>query len=249
MKKPLILISTSNVNSSDLSGITGDTEIIYSDKATASAVIKAGGLPFYVPSVDGIEDSELENYLDKVDGVLLTGADTNTNPLYYGETPTDLKGRIDDDRDKLDIRLVKFAYKKKLPILAICKGMQITNVALGGTLYQNISSQCSNCFDHDIRKTNRSNFTHKAKLNDASVLKQIFRRGVVNLNGGHQQAIKKLSTELKATAIADDGIIEAYESKGKAFLMGIQFHAELRLFDAEYFNIFKVFIENCKKPI
>lgn len=247
MKKPKILISTSNANSSDLENITGDTEIMYSDKATANAIIKAGGLPFYIPSIEAIEESELESYLNIADGVLLTGADTNTNPVYYGELPTYLKGRIDDERDKVDIKLVKIAYKRKMPMLVICKGIQIANVALGGTLYQNIISQCSNCFDHDIRKTNRSNLTHTAKLANGSILKKIFNKDVIHINGGHQQAVKDLSRKLKAVAVADDGIIEAYEGKGKNFLMGIQFHAELRLFDPPFFEIFKNFIKHCIK--
>ena len=247
MKKPKILISTSNANSPDLSNITGDTEILYSDKATADVVVKAGGLPFYVPSISSMEKTELQTYLDIADGVLLTGADTNTNPVYYGEATTHLKGRIDDERDRADIELVNIAYKRNLPILAICKGMQIANVALGGTLYQNIISQCPNCFDHDIKKTNRSNFTHKAKLANGSILKKIFNKNMIYINGGHQQAVKDLSKKLKAVAIADDGIVEAYEGVNDPFLMGIQFHAELRLFDPPFFEIFKIFIKYCNK--
>lgn len=247
MKRPKILISASNVNSPDLSNITGDTEIIYFDKATADAVVKAGGLPFYIPSVSSVGKEELELYIVNADGVLLTGGDTNTNPLYYGESPTHLKGRIDDERDQIDIELIKIAYQRKLPILGICKGMQITNVALGGTLYQNISSQCSNCFDHDIKKTNRSNFTHKAKLTSGSILKRIFNKDVIYINGGHQQAVKDLSKKLKAVAVAEDRIIEAYEGISHPFLLGIQFHAELRLFDPPFFEIFKMFIKHCNK--
>lgn len=247
MKKPKILISTSNANSPDLSNITGDTEIIYSDKATSDAVVKAGGLPFYIPSISNIGKTELESYLANAVGVLLTGADTNTNPLYYGESPTHLKGRIDDERDQIDIELTKMAYQRKLPILGICKGMQIINVALGGTLYQNITSQCPSCFDHDIKKTNRSNFTHKAKLANGSILKRIFNKDVVYINGGHQQGVKDLSKKLKAVAVAEDRIIEAYEGISYPFLLGVQFHAELRLFDPPFSEIFKVFIKHCNK--
>lgn len=247
MKRPKILISTSNANSSDLINITGDSEIIYSDRATSNAVIKAGGLPFYAPSTENIQDSELESYLDIADGLLLTGADTNTNPIYYGELPTHLKGRIDDERDKVDIKLVKSAYKRKLPMLVICKGMQIANVALGGTLYQNIVSQCSKCFDHDIKKTNRSNFTHMVKLTNGSILKRIFNKDMIHVNGGHQQAVKDLSEKLKAVAVAEDRIIEAYEGISHPFLLGLQFHAELRLFDPQFFEIFKMFIKHCNK--
>lgn len=246
MKKPIILISASNINAPELLLLTGDTEIIYSDKASAEAIVKAGGLPIFIPSISSLETSDLVSYLDFADGMLLTGADTNTSPFYYGESPAYLKGRVDDERDKIDIELVKISYKKKIPILGICKGMQVLNVALGGSLYQNIKAQCDTCFNHDVTKTKRSNITHTAKFIGKSMLKNIFGQEVLKLNGGHQQAVKRLPNKLKEVAKANDGIIEAFEGKREQFVMGIQFHAELRLFDKPYFNIFKLFIEKSK---
>ena len=246
MKKPIILITTSNVNSSSLESVTGDTDILYTDRATAKAVLQAGGIPIYMPAIEDTSEEALERYLSLADGVLITGADTNTNPLYYGEKPDHMKGRIDDERDRVDIAVIQSAYKKDLPTLGICKGMQLVNVALGGSLYQNISSQCNECFDHDIKKTSRANFTHKGTVEKDSLMMRIFKKPSINLNGGHEQAVKQLSSTLKATVTADDGIIEAYEGKNRKFLLGIQFHAELRVFDKPYLEIFKQFIDSCK---
>lgn len=248
MKKPVILISTSNVNSSSLETVTGDTDILYSDKATAIAIIKAGGLPIYMPSSEYSSENDVTHYTQMADGICLTGADTNTNPLYYGEVPSSIKGRIDDERDRTDMQLVKLAQEKKIPLLGICKGMQIINVALGGALYQDILSDCSGAFNHDIKKTSRANFTHQARFIGDSKLKKMFdNTDVIRLNGGHQQGVKKLAKYLKAVAVADDGIVEAFEGKTKTFLMGIQFHAELRLFDSPYERIFQEFVASCRK--
>lgn len=239
MNRPRILITASNVSSSALEGIVGDTDILYSDRATAAAVITAGGLPLYMPAMEALKPGDFDMYLSMVDGVLLTGADTNTNPVYYGEQPTHLAGRIDDERDRIDIALVQRAYQKRIPLLGICKGMQVLAVGLGGTLYQNVLVQHPGAFDHDVRKTSRANITHKATLTKGSVLADIFKAATMPLNGGHQQAVKALPDALRPIAIADDGIVEAFDALDYPFLLGIQFHAELRLSDAPFAEIFK----------
>jgi putative glutamine amidotransferase len=227
-----------------LSPITGDTEIVYSDKATAVAIVKAGGLPMYLPAISAVSDSDLQLYLDAADAILVTGADTNMNPIYYGETPLRQKKetRIDDERDRIDLQLVRKAYEKTMPMIGICKGMQVINVALGGTLYQDVTMQHESSFSHDISKTNRANLTHLATMAEDSSLQDIFGMGEVHLNGGHQQAVKVLSDKLKPGAIAEDGIVEIYEGKDYPFLVGTQFHPELRSFDTMFFKLFERFI-------
>ncbi len=244
MKKPIVLITTSHANTSALEPITGDTQIIYSDTATAHALIKAGALPMYVPSLQTLSNKALDTYLNIASGVLLTGADTNTNPIYYGENPTHLPGRIDDERDIVDMRLITRAYSQNIPVLAICKGMQVANVAMGGSLYQNISAQCPSSFDHDIHKTNRAELTHKVHIVKGSILMKIMNKETMFINGGHTQGIKKLSKKFIAVAVAGDGIVEAFEARNKKFFMGIQFHAELRLTDRAFFKIFTTFVQS-----
>jgi putative glutamine amidotransferase len=247
MRKPTILISTSNLSSSALEPLAGDTDIIYSDRATAATIIQAGGIPLYLPSVAELDDGMISAYLALADGVLITGADTNTNPLYYGEMATHLKGRIDDERDRVDIMLIQQAYQRKLPIMGICKGMQIINVALGGTLYQNLATQRSEGLDHDIRKTSRSNLSHRVHVEKDSLFFDIFKREDCSLNGGHQQGVKDLSKQLKAVATAADGIVEVFEGVKYPFLLGVQFHPELRQFDKSFAEIFRRFISATKK--
>lgn len=249
-KKPTILMTTSNVYSTQLSPITGDTEIIYSDKATADVIIRAGGLPLYLPSIASLSSDEFEQYLDLADGVLITGADSNVNPIYYSESPLRLEKttRVDDERDRTDIALIRLAYKKKLPMLGICKGMQVINVALGGTLYQDVNAQHPSSLNHDISKTNRANFTHLVTTVKGSVSEEIFGKGVVRVNGGHQQAVKDLASGLKQTATAEDGIVEIYEAETYPFLIGTQFHPELCAVEhPAFFSLFERFIQASAK--
>ncbi|HTE22252.1 MAG TPA: gamma-glutamyl-gamma-aminobutyrate hydrolase family protein [Candidatus Limnocylindria bacterium] len=245
MKKPKILISMSNVTSPSLEEIVGDVEILYSDRAAATAIIKAGGLPIYMPSLIDLSEDDLSRYINIADGVLIAGEDVGTNPAYYGEDVLDKAARLDDERDQTDIRLVKLAYQKKIPMLGLCKGMQIINVALGGTLYQDIASQYPGAINHDA-KNSRTKFTHRATLKEESVLKSIFGGDKLRVNGGHRQGVKELSKQLTAVATASDGIVEAFEGSNYPFLLGVQFHPEIRLFDPQFMEIFNRFVSFAK---
>ncbi|HZM63908.1 MAG TPA: gamma-glutamyl-gamma-aminobutyrate hydrolase family protein [Candidatus Saccharimonadales bacterium] len=246
MNKPRILITTSNISSPKLGSITGDTDLIYSDTISAQAVIKSGGMPVYMPAIAVLTEEDLKAYLETVDGVLFTGADTEVNPVYYDEKTTHQKGRVDDEKDKVDLLLARLAYANKLPMLGICKGMQLINVALGGSLYQDVTAQHAGRVTHALRGK-RSQITHDAQLAEGSLLKHIFKQQKVGLNGGHDQAIKTLANALHPAAMADDGIVEAYEGKDYPFLVGVQFHIELRAEEPQIAGLLRSFVNACLK--
>ena len=249
MKKPTILIPCSNVNATALESITSDTELLYSDRASALAVMAAGGLPLYMPALAQLSQADIEHYVSLADGVLLTGADTNMNPIYYGETPLKLAkaSRIDDERDRIDIAVAQSARAHNLPILGVCKGMQTMNVAFGGTLYQDVSLQHEGSFNHNVSKTNRANFTHAVDLAEHSLLRDIFGESTTHINGGHQQAVKDLGKDLRAAATAKDSVVEAFEETAGSFVLGLQFHAELRVFDPKFLSIFQRFVAAARR--
>ena len=184
-KKPVILITTSNITSHSLGKLIGDTDIAYADKATAVAIIKAGGVPLYVPTSEQLTADNLKVYLEVADGLVLPGANSHVSPAAYNEPPVDnANRRTDGQRDKIDIQLIRLAYGRRMPLIGICKGMQIMNVALGGTLHQKIPE---NGVNHSTPQR-RTHVTHEATLIAGSVLRQLFASSKIGLNGGHQQA-------------------------------------------------------------
>lgn len=242
--EPRILITMSNIDSLDLSKIIGDRAIGYSDHATAQAIIKAGGMPLYMPTSTHLSPATINHYLDSADGIMLTGADTNVYPGHYDEVlAAPDNARIDNARDCVDIQLAIQAYEQRIPMLGVCKGMQIINVGLGGSLYQDVASTHSTVAhsSHGMRRE----FTHTATLHEGSFLARIFQSDQLQLNGAHSQAIKELSPKLRASATAADGIIEAYEGIDHPFLLGAQFHPELLADYPRYDEIIRLFVRAC----
>ena len=244
--KEKILITLSNGNDPKIGEVLGDSTILYSDKATAMLLQRHGAIPVYMPSLPRVDEKVIDAMLSMVDGVLLTGQHANVNPLYYGEDPEALFGRIDDERDRTEIMLVLHAYRRGIPIFAICKGAGTVNVALGGTIYQDIAKQIG--LNHEVRKTNRSNLTRRVTVEKDSMLYDIFQADEIDVNCSHSEAAKELAPGLKATARSRDGVVEVYESTDpERFVMAVQFHPELRDFDPKYAGIFDRFLQTCRR--
>jgi putative glutamine amidotransferase len=189
---------------------------------------KVGGIPWIIPLVP--HDTEtLQHIFDRLDGVFITGG-VDVDPCRYGESKLPLCGETDPDRDAVEIALLKHALERNLPILAVCRGIQILNVTCGGTLYQDVTAQVPSAMKHDYFPTpeqpSRKYLAHDITVKSGSRLGRILRDPVVPVNSMHHQAIKDLAPNLAATAFAADGIIEAVEGLDERYLIAVQWHPE-----------------------
>lgn len=202
------------------------------------AVAENGGIPVLLPSLGR---KEAEPSLKGLDGLILTGGG-DLDPVLFGEEPLEGVGPVDRGRNEYEIHLVKRVLEKGLPILGICLGIQVINVAMGGTLYQDIYSQKVTSMQH-FQKDIFSFASHEIFLERDSILRSWAGRARVRVNSYHHQAVKKVGGSLRVTARTRDGVIEALEGTGSSFVLGVQFHPE-RMFRQDPFcrKIFRNFI-------
>jgi putative glutamine amidotransferase len=211
------------------------------------ALVFAGAIPILIPI---ISSSEIQDqYLNLIDGLLLTGGE-DVSPEYYGETPSELLGDTSLERDKLEIALIKYAWGKKLPIFGICRGMQILNVALGGSLYQDIVSECKTNVVHRINNNPQSllQILHHLDLKNDSYLTKWLNTNSLAVNSSHHQAIKDISPMLRVVGTSEDGIVEAIQAKDNRIVFGVQSHPEWQwnIGDRVWSNVFSNFVDACR---
>lgn len=209
------------------------------------AVQKAGGVPILIPFSDNLENIKM--FTDKIQGIVFTGGE-DISPLTYNEDPIKEVQCIIEERDRFELELFKEVYEKKIPILGICRGLQIINVALGGSLYQDIYAQIPDCNGHSPKHVLRSNLYHSVKIEEKSKLFDIFDTEDLKVNSFHHQSVKKLGRDLKITALAKDGIVEGIETLTERFLVAVQWHPEnLVERHGEFLKLFEALINNSKR--
>ena len=211
----------------------------------ATSVIKAGGIPFVLPTISNIEDIKAQ--LENIDVLILSGG-ADVNPLEYGEEHLPKTGTPDLRRDFYEINLVKLAIEMKIPTLAICRGLQISNVAFGGTLYQDLSYQEGAILKHD-QWSLPSLATQKVMISEGSLLHKILGKTEVMINSFHHQTAKKVDSRMKVTAISSDGVVEAIEFvDNDTFFLAVQWHPEMMAAqnNEDMLKIFKALIESSK---
>lgn len=210
-----------------LIGITGSAfdehprHWLYQTRDYFTAVHKAGGLPVLLPFVTS--PGEAEQYLDRIDGLLLSGG-ADVDPSHYGEDPLPRLGTVEPERDVSELLLARAALARQLPILAICRGEQVLAVAVGGSLWQDIPSQVPAAIKH-AQQAPRWHASHTVRVEPGSRLAQILGATTLRVNSYHHQAVRALPPGWRVTATAPDGIIEAFEAPA-GFALGIQWHPE-----------------------
>ena len=198
---------------------------VRTDADYAKGVFEAGGVPIVLPPSVSLRAAEA--LLDSVDGLLLSGG-PDLDPAYYGEKPIPELGRTIPEWDALEMALLRLALEREMPIFGICRGMQMLNVALGGTLYQDVPSQLGADVLNHRQTTPKCQVTHEVEVLDDSYLAKITDRRTVEVNSYHHQGIKGLADALKVAASSVDGVIEALESRdfSERWLVGVQWHPE-----------------------
>jgi len=221
---------------------------IYTPTSYPKAIIEAGGNPIFF---NFTRDADMiETYAAMVDGVLFSGGD-DVDPSTYGEEQIWGCGDIVPLRDDFEIKLLKVLVEKypEKPILGICRGAQVLNVGMGGTLYQDLHSQKEGCIRHQQQQSSHY-ASHKAIVEEGSLLHRIYGSTEVKVNSFHHQAVKDLAPGMRLTAVASDGVVEGFEKPDHPYFVAVQWHPE-RLVEGphhpEHKPLFKSFVDACRK--
>jgi putative glutamine amidotransferase len=185
------------------------------------AIERAGGIPVIVPL---LRPEAIAALLDRVDGICLPGG-PDMQPSAYGEEPHPQLGPTEPRVDAVELALVRAADRRNLPILGICRGMQLLNVARGGTLHQHLPDVVGDTLQHR-QPEHGSVTTHRVETAPHSRLRATLGGPRLEVNSFHHQAVRTLGDDLTATAWAEDGTIEAVEEPGDRLVLGVQWHAE-----------------------
>jgi putative glutamine amidotransferase len=222
---PLIAVTTSEMRASVALSATAESDPPRPEMVLGltylEAVQQAGGVPVVVPP---LAPEAIGPFLDRVDGLCLSGG-PDLHPAAYGAEPHPRLGPTEPRLDAFELALVRAADERELPVLAICRGAQVVNVARGGALHQHLPDAVGETVDH--RQTAAAGQpTHPVTVAPGSRLAAIFGRGRTDVNSFHHQAASRMGEGLVPTAWATDGTVEAFEAPGDRFLVGVQWHAE-----------------------
>lgn len=233
--QPIIGITTS---------LSDDESLLQLNRTYTRAISHAGGIPILLPTCD--ETDSLSRYAGICDGLLLSGGD-DVDPSAYGEAQSWHCGTISPLRDCFELALCRQFLKMNKPILAICRGIQVLNVALGGTLYQDLQSDLPESLAHR-QKQKPWYASHPVSLVRDSILSGILAADAIAVNSHHHQAVAQPGKGLRICATAPDGVIEAVELPSHPFCIGVQWHPE-RLWDQPLTNaherLFRAFVDAC----
>ena len=188
------------------------------------ALVAAGCAPVLIPVLD--DDERLRAIYERLDGIVLPGG-ADIAPGEYHEEPIGELNVVEAARDRTELMLARWAFDDDLPVLGICRGQQVLNVALGGSLWQDLRYQGITSVEHsDADGRARNALTHRVRLDPDSRLAQLIDETDIQVNSLHHQAVKTIAPQLRVTGKSDDGVIEALESSDRRFVIAVQWHPE-----------------------
>src|SRR5215212_1463027 len=234
MTKPLIGIG------SDVQSPPGKRERAFAYLTYVDALRRAGAIPVLIPP----QPENAGELIRELDGLLLAGGD-DCDPKAYGEDPHPSVEPMDPRRQANDVSLAKYARESGIPTLGICLGVQVMNVAAGGTLVQDIDSQVDTEIEHASEPEDRAR--HDVIVEQGTKLAGILTRSELNVNSSHHQAIRDVGDGLRVTAHAPDGIIEGLEDPRHPFYVGVQWHPEDMTGENSAASIFGAFVDAARR--
>ncbi len=213
----------------------------------SESIVEAGGIPLVLPPT--ASRAAIRKVLSRLDGLVISGGGFDIHPKRYGEKPIEGLGAIKGDRTDFELELIDQALERELPVLGVCGGAQAINVALGGTLYQDIPTQLPGALIHRQKSRGKPS-GHWIKIHEGTQLRRIVRREKLKVNSTHHQAVKELGKDLIVNATSKDGLIEGIESPKHPFLIGVQWHPEaLARKNAFQRKIFISLISICRERV
>jgi putative glutamine amidotransferase len=207
------------------------------------SISNAGGSYELIPM--NLTLDALDTLLTRLDGILFTGG-YDVDPQCYGGQPHNKVEGIDADRDRCELFLVRRAIERGKPFLGICRGIQVINVALGGSLYEDLGEQFSPELQHDNHDQRRNYLAHHVKLEAGSRLDQILGTQNIQVNSLHHQGVRRLAPDVHATGYAPDGLVEAFELPSHPFGLAVQWHPEELQEHESMRRLFQAFVQACK---
>lgn len=216
MTRPVIGITCTNV------GASPDRPAVYRlNQAYVRAVAQAGGAPVLLPASGDLD--ALRAAFESLDGLLFPGG-ADIQPETYGHPRHPNLGAVDPELDEIELALARWALAEEKPILGVCRGQQLINVAAGGTLFQDISSEIADALPHRVEP--RDQLAHGIEVEPASRLAGLLGATTVEVNSLHHQAVRDVAPGFRMTARAPDGVIEGIEKPDHFFALAVQFHPE-----------------------
>ncbi len=209
-----------------------------------NAVMQAGGVPVLIPSLIA-EDGWVVAY-SRLDGILFSGGGDISLDFFRGD-PHPRIDDVDPQRDSVELKFVQTAASDGKPFLGICRGCQVVNVALGGTLYTHIQDQLTDALDHDYPGNRRTVLVHEVKIEEGTRLADIYGEPIIKVNSLHHQGLKDIAPALRVTGHSPDGLVEAVELPDHPFGIAVQWHPEWLTDQEATRNLFKKFVEAAGK--
>jgi putative glutamine amidotransferase len=238
MSKPLIGITTRNSKDSD------GHPTVSVQHSYVNAVINAGGVAIPIPSI--LPEDDLRQLYAQLNGILFTGGGDVSLDYFPGSPHPRIDG-IDDTRDSTEISLMRTSVADGKPLLGICRGAQVMNVALGGTLYTHVIDQLKGAIDHDYPGNLRRTIVHPVNVNETSRSAEIFGETLLNVNSLHHQGLKDIAPGLRVVGHAPDGLVEVVEISDHPYAVAVQWHPEWLTDQLSMQRLFKSFVDASAK--